>query len=80
MGFYQRNKNELEEIAKPTKNALDEMEGKYVYNRPAFKIVNNEKFLATIRKMEAESKETKAKLDGFKFPFVLVFFTLFIWY
>lgn len=56
------------------------MGDRYVYDRVSFKVVNNEKFLEKIKKMEAESKGAKPKLEGIKFPFLLVFFTVFIWY
>lgn len=51
-----------------------------MYDRPAFKIVNNETFLARIKKLEDSNKDEKAKIDGFKFPSLLVFLTLFIYY
>ncbi|KAL4479501.1 hypothetical protein ABPG72_011823 [Tetrahymena utriculariae] len=78
--IFNRNKNELEEIQKAKKNALDEMGDKYVYDRPSFQVVNNDKFLQKIKKLEEANKEQKAKLDGYKFPLLLIFFTLFIYY
>ena len=56
------------------------MGDRYVYDRVSFKVVNNDKFLEKIKRMEAESKGDKPKLEGIKFPFLLVFFTVFIWY